>query len=297
MKILVTGAAGFIGGHLVRSLAASGHLVVGLDNRPIPDLPCEKILLGVQDGDALAALAKDCAGIYHLAAVASVLRSFEDPDGSFASNVAGTRAVFKAAQGASGGPIPVVYASSAAVYGDNDALPLKETATPQPLSPYAEHKLLNEKDAQIFGRDFGVPSFGIRFFNVYGPGQNLSSPYSGVVALFHDKLKTRQSITIFGDGRQTRDFVYIADAVDAMISGMKAASPSAPVANVCSGEAVALLELLKTLADVTGNDSAPRFEPARRGDIRHSCGDPSLCYERTGFKTKTTLKDGLAALN
>lgn len=295
MKILVTGAAGFIGGHVVRTLAAAGHQVAGLDKRPVaPSLPCTKILLDIQEGAALAEAAQGCDAIYHLAAVASVPRSIEDPEGTFADNVTGTRNVFEAAYRA--GSLPVVYASSAAIYGDNQNLPLKETETPKPLSPYAEHKLANEHDAARYGMEYGLPTFGVRFFNIFGPGQDPSSPYSGVISIFHERLATGKPITIYGDGLQTRDFVYVGDAVQAMMAGMKNASPLAPVANVCRGETVTLLELLQTLAGIMGQSPSPAFAPARAGDIRHSCGDPARLSGLTGFQPSILLKDGLAQL-
>lgn len=281
MKYLVTGSSGFIGTHLCSHLNAQGHNVVRCDMKD-------------KSGDIRAAnLGMDTIetidGIFHLAAIASVQETFSDPDETFQTNVNGTRAVFDLAKDRN---IPIVYASSAAVYGDNANLPLSEDEPAMPLSPYAEHKLQNEIDA----RDMGIQSFGVRFFNIYGPGQDPSSPYSGVISIFHDRLKNGQAITIFGDGHHSRDFVYVGDAVQALILGMQHANLDAPIANVCKGNKSTLLKLAETLGKSLAQDPDIRFEPARAGDIVHSLGDPARLQAITGFRPQIALNTGIQKL-
>jgi len=207
--------------------------------------------------------------------------------------VLGTRNVFQAALDQGG--VPVVYASSAAVYGDNDALPLKETEEPKPMSPYAEHKLANEKEAKAFGAQ-GLPSFGLRFFNIYGPGQDPSSPYSGVISIFHDRLQNRKPITIYGDGGQTRDFVYVGDTVQGCLRAMNCADASAPVANLCRGDTIMISELLDLMGEIMGEPADISYGAERSGDIRYSCGDPARLKGVTGFTPQTGMKEGLKNL-
>lgn len=294
MKYLVTGAAGFIGGHIARTLAAQGHQVSGIDIRPFAsDIPFEGYDCNIENLATLRKYVAGCDGIYHMAAIASVPQSFEDPDGTYATNVLGTRNVFQAALDEGG--IPVVYASSAAIYGDNDALPLKETEEPKPMSPYAEHKLANEKEAKEFGAQ-GLPSFGLRFFNIYGPGQDPSSPYSGVISIFHDKLQNRQPITIYGDGKQTRDFVYVGDTVQGCLHAMRRADKAAPIANICRGDTIEIRELLDLMGEVMHSPPDIAYSEGRSGDIRYSCGAPSRLQELTGFTPQTGMKEGLERL-
>ena len=286
MKYVVTGSAGFIGGALAQRLKAQGHDVTGID----PADGSGDIL----DFDDLVQKAKDAGGIFHLGAVASVPRTIEDPKNSHAVNVTGTLNVLETAR--INGNIPVVYASSAAVYGDNDALPLSEAETPRPLSPYAAHKIANEIDAKSFGAAFGLKTFGLRFFNVYGPGQDPSSPYSGVISIFHDRLRAHAPVTLFGDGAQTRDFVALDDAVQSLIAAMENVSASAPVANICTGTAISLRDLLDSFGQVLKVNPEIQTAPPRAGDIKYSYGSPALFSRLTGFTPQTPLSEGLKAL-
>lgn len=295
MKYLVTGASGFIGRHLADFLVAKGHEVTGLDIRPPEFSPSWRFTQGsVLDPSLLAILASGCDGIFHLAAIASVPATIHDPSGTHAVNVTGTLNVLEAARRAGG--IPVAYASSAAVYGDVPALPLAESAAGVPLSPYAAHKRCNELDAAAYGSALGLPSFGLRFFNIYGPGQDPASPYSGVISIFCDRMRRGEALTVFGDGRQSRDFVAVADAVRALELAMDQASADAPVANVCRGKGTTLLELAQTIGALLGAEPQISFAPARAGDILHSRGDPALLETLTGFYPRTDLKEGLQAL-
>jgi UDP-glucose 4-epimerase len=282
MKYLITGSGGFIGGHLLRALQGQGHEVQGFDlkDRSGDVRDYENTLRAMEGAD----------GVFHLAAIASVQASIGDPEGTQLTNAQGARNVFEAAKALGG--LPVVYASSAAVYGDNQNLPLSETEDPRPLSPYAEHKLQNERDA----RESGLKTFGLRFFNVYGPGQDPSSPYSGVISVFHDRLKAGRGLDIFGDGAQTRDFVAVEDVVRALMLAMEHVSVAAPVANVCTGQRSSLVELAQVLGDLTGHLPALNYLPAREGDIRHSCGNPGLFEKFCGFRPQTSLREGLRRL-
>lgn len=283
MKYLVTGSSGFIGTHLTSALIADGHEVVPFD-------------LQDQTGDIRNPEdfkdIKGLDGVYHLAAIASVQETIKDPKGTYENNVLGTRNVFDFALGAN---LPVVYASSAAVYGDNQNLPLSEDEAPKPMSPYAEQKLQNESDANSYAQK-GLKSFGVRFFNIYGPGQDPTSPYSGVISIFHERLKTAQTISIYGDGEQSRDFVYVSDAVKALTYAMKNASTKAPYANVCTQKTITLNRLYEIMRTLLKSDSKLAYQPAREGDIRHSEGDARYMLELTGYKYDCSLEEGMTRL-
>ena len=281
MKYLVTGSSGFIGTHLCEKLIAQHHEIIFCDLKDQSG-DIRALDLGIDNFGELD-------GIFHLAAIASVQHTIDDPESTFETNVVGTRNVFSLAKVKD---IPVVYASSAAVYGDNNNLPLSEAETPAPLSPYAEHKLQNEIDAH----KAGIKSFGVRFFNIYGPGQDPSSPYSGVISIFHDRLKGERPITIYGSGTHSRDFVYVGDAVQALLLGMKHAGREAPVANVCTGNENTLLELAHTLGAALNITPQIHFEAERAGDIVHSCGNPSKLEKLIGFRPQTVLSTGIQAL-
>ncbi len=295
MKYLITGAAGFIGQHLCRILAVQGHAVTGVDIKPRPNgFQGNFYQDTILDLPRMSTLADECDGIFHLAAIASVTKTIEAPLSTRTTNVTGTQNMLEAAR--QNGNIPFVYASSAAVYGDTPTLPLKETLDGRPLSPYAEHKLANETDAKAYGTTHGLPSFGLRFFNLYGTGQDPTSPYSGVISIFHQKLGAGEPLMMFGDGTQTRDFVFIDDAIAGLISSLAHANPQAPVCNVCTGQQTSLLTLAETLGNIMHIKPDIHFQPARAGDIRHSCGDPAYFKTLTGFIPKTPLKEGLKAL-
>src|SRR5579862_232702 len=255
---LVTGGCGFIGSHLVDALLARGDRVRVLDDlstgkRANIPASAELVIGDVADPSAIARAIGGVDGIFHLAAVASVQRSTEDWIGCHRTNLTGSIAVFDAARRARAkAPLPVVYASSAAVYGDNPAVPLRENATLQPLSAYGADKLGSELHGRVAAHVHGVPTTGLRFFNVYGPRQDPRSPYSGVISIFCDRLRAGRAITIFGDGSQTRDFVYVGDVVAALAAAMArlvaAPQPLGDVVNVCTGRATAVGALAATIA-------------------------------------------------
>jgi UDP-glucose 4-epimerase len=308
--VLVTGGCGFIGTHLVASLLADGYGVVVLDDLstgrrealdPRAALVAGDVASPADVAVAVAAAGADrLAGIFHLAAIASVPRCLADPLRSRAVNADGTRNMLAAARRSTGATIPVVFASSAAVYGDAGAAPARETRRPAPISPYGADKLNGELYAATAARRDGARATALRFFNVYGPGQDPSSPYSGVISIFADRLRAGRAVPIHGDGRQQRDFVYVADVVAHLRAAMAraAATPCAgfDVFNVCTGQAVTLAGLLAALARLVGRSPSVEPLPPRPGDIRVSVGDPAAAVEALGLRAATRLADGLARL-
>lgn len=298
---LVTGGCGFIGSHLCDALIAEGHGVRVLDDLSTGKLenldPSAILVVGdVADRDAVAAAMKGMDGCFHLAAVASVKRSIEDWTGTHRTNLTGAINVFDAARKARHGkPVPVIYASSAAVYGDNASMPLRESESLRPLTPYGADKLGCELHARVASLIHGVPTTGFRFFNVYGPRQDPASPYSGVISIFAERIMSNQPVTVFGDGRQVRDFVYVGDVVRFLIAGMERDDDHAQVFNVCTGTTTTILQLAKTLASIVGTEFRFGNRPPRTGDIRTSLGDPEKALRILGVETTTPLGDGLRA--
>jgi UDP-glucose 4-epimerase len=278
-----------------------GHSVRILDNVSSGSLThrpdgAELVVGDVADPDTVASAMRGVDGCFHLAAVASVELTRVDWLGTHRTNLTGTIAVLDAARRARrGASIPVVYASSAAVYGDDTRVPLAETAGRRPLSAYGADKLACEHQAFVAGRVHGVPTCGLRFFNVYGPRQDPTSPYSGVVSIFCDRLRAGQDVVVYGDGGQTRDFIFVADVVRALAAAMGSASTEGPVYNVCTGYGTSVLELGAAIAEVLGVSFAPRFAPPRPGDIYRSVGDPSRAKSGLGFEAQTDIRAGLAA--
>lgn len=296
---LVTGGCGFIGSHLAQMLIAGGHQVRILDNLSTGKFENKaamaKFMRGdVADVETVMQAMDGVDGCFHLAAVASVEKGNRDWLGAHRTNLTGAITVFDAARVA-GHRIPIVYASSAAVYGNNPNVPLTENATTHPLSAYGADKLGCEQHALVAGYVHGVPTCGLRFFNVYGPRQDSASPYSGVISIFCDRLRLRQNITIHGDGLQTRDFIFIEDVIRALISAMMKASHKAPVYNVCTGRATTILQLVEAISDTLRLPANAEHGAGRPGDIRGSIGDPSKAHSDLGFKAKTELLTGLRA--
>lgn len=296
---LVTGGAGFIGTHLCRALMARGDRVRILDDFSTGRHESVPPGTEVVEGDVAepATVARAMAGVdrcFHLAAIASVQRSVEDWSATHRVNLGGTINVLDAAHRAGG--LPVVYASSSAVYGENAELPLRETMPFSPLTPYGADKAGSELHAHAALAVHRVPSTGLRFFNVFGPGQDPHSPYSGVISIFAASLLAGRPLTIFGDGLQSRDFVFVADVVRAVMAAMDRQDRSARIFNVCRGTGTSLLDLIAALERASGRRAMLRHLPARPGDVRHSLGDGALIHKELGFRPEIGLDQGLAAL-
>ena len=299
---LVTGGAGFIGSHLIDALLAAGHGVRVIDDLSTgkrENLP-ETVELLVGDvadrafvGQAMAGM----AGCFHLAAIASVQRGNEEWLATHSANLTGAIAVFDAAR--EHGAVPVVYASSAAVYGDNANVPLDEDAVTQPLSAYGADKLGCELHARVAAQVHGVPTTGFRFFNVYGPRQDPHSPYSGVIAIFAERMAKSQGVTIQGDGGQYRDFVFVGDVVRYLVAAMTRhhdqGGQGTDVFNICTGRATTIRQLAETIAEVLKMAPEITHGPARVGDIYESLGNPGRLQKAFGFAAETELPEGLSA--
>lgn len=302
-RYLVTGGCGFIGSHLVDRLIADGHQVRVLDDLSTGTsafLPATVELLAgsATDPGTVRAATRDIDGCFHLAAVASVSRCNKAWLDSHRTNLSATIRLFELASSDSERHFPVVYASSAAVYGEQPALPLCEDMPVQPCSPYGADKASCELHARAGAAARGLTAAGLRFFNVYGPRQRPDSPYSGVISIFAEHIRRGEPLTIHGDGEQTRDFVFVDDVVRALARTMRhleaaAAIPMAEVYNVCSGRPTGVHELATRLMAV-GNSRVPiGHAPPRAGDIRHSVGSPERLLRTMGMRPATGLDDGL----
>jgi UDP-glucose 4-epimerase len=297
---VVTGGAGFIGSHLVDALLAEGHAVRVVDDlstgkRENLDPRATLVQADICDMQVLRAALEGAAGCFHLAAVASVQRANEDWVGTHRVNQTGSVAVLEACRPAR---LPVVYASSAAVYGDTGGAVADEGLICRPQTAYGADKLGSELHAAVGWGVHGVPSFGLRFFNVYGPRQDPASPYSGVISIFAARIARGEPVTLHGDGGQTRDFVYVADVVAHLRAGMRmlAQQPGAWVSNVCTGAETSVLGLAEILGRVFGGGAAIVRGPARAGDIRRSVGAPERAMALLGLRAGVALEDGLTRL-
>ena len=299
-RFLVTGGAGFIGSHLVGALLDEGHAVRVLDDLSSgrrKNLPrqAEFTEADVTDPGAVDRALDGVDGCFHLAAVASVVRSHREWLRTHQVNLTGTINVFdQARRSRRRREVPVVYASSAAIYGNCGHVPVDEESPAAPLSAYGADKHACELHARVAGAIHGVPTVGLRFFNLYGPRQDPLSPYSGVISIFAVRLLRGEPVEIFGDGVQARDFTYVGDAVCALRRAMRAATTSALVFNVCTGRATNVRGLAQTMAALCGNELVVHHRPARCGEVRISIGDPRRAAQRLGFTAQTALADGLA---
>jgi UDP-glucose 4-epimerase len=298
-QYLVTGGCGFIGSHLADALLEQGHEVRVLDNlstgtRENAPEGAELVIGDVADRIAVRHAVKGVDGIYHLAAVASVERSNEDWVGTHVINLTGCINMFDAARSARPeGPIPVVYASSAAVYGHNANMPLAERDAPAPMTAYGADKLGCELHARVAASIHGVPTTGLRFFNVYGPRQDPHSPYSGVISIFCDRLREGKPLTIYGDGEQVRDFIHVSDVVRFLGRTIAAPMAAGEVFNVCTGTGTTVLQLAKVIADLCGVSPDLMFRAPRPGDVKLSIGQPNRSQRQFGIKAEVSLRDGL----
>lgn len=300
---LITGGCGFIGSHLADALIARGDRVRVLDDLSSgyrENLPegVELVLGDVADGEAVRAAMAGVQGCWHLAAIASVARSNEEWLVTHRINQTGSIQVFDAARSAGPGrtSVPVVYASSAAVYGDNPHIPLAETAKTHPLTAYGADKLGSEFHAGVATRVHGVPTVGFRFFNVFGKRQDPASPYSGVISIFADKILKHHPITIFGDGEQTRDFVHVEDVVRFLLAGMARGRDNPEIYNVCTGRQISLNQLVQYMFQEAGHQVPIVFSSPRPGDIRHSLGDSTFGANNLGLCAAQDMAGGLREL-
>jgi UDP-glucose 4-epimerase len=297
---LVTGGAGFIGSHLVEGLTAAGKRVRVLDdlstglrsNLGNLSRPPEIIEGNVADPAAVARAVAGAGVVFHLAALASVQRSVEAPADTHRICATGTLHVLDAARRA--GVRRVVYAASSSAYGIPTADVQTERDPVQPLSPYAAAKLAGELYLQSFATTYGLETVRLRFFNVFGPRQRADSPYSGVIALFTAALSAGRSPTIFGDGLQSRDFVYVTDVVQALTKAAEVPGVSGRVYNIGTGRSTTLLELAAALNRVLGTNLRPTHGPARAGDVRHSRADITCARRELGYEPAVAFEDGLA---
>jgi UDP-glucose 4-epimerase len=298
---LITGIGGFIGSSLARALLSRGEQVRGVDNfctgkrENLADI-LDRIDFHEADIVDLAAMHKACAGVdfvLHQAAIPSVPKSVLDPLGSNQANVDGTVNVLIAARDAK--VKRLVYAASSSAYGDTPTLPKREDMKPDPISPYAVAKLASEHYLISFYRCYQLETVALRYFNIFGPRQDPSSPYSGVLAKFITVMLRGEQPSIYGDGEQSRDFTYIDNAVDANLLACKA--PAAKVAgqmfNVATGRRVSLNETFKLLEPLTSYKGQPKYGPERGGDIKHSLADISKAEAGLGYKPKIDFEEGL----
>ena len=295
----ITGGAGFIGSHLADALLAAGHRVRVLDDFSTGRLAsldprCEVLRGDVCDPAMVRRAMTGTSGCFHLAAIASVMRANEDWLGTHRVNLGGTITVFDTARMLGG--VPVVFASSAAVYGDLEGV-AHEDAAPWPRTAYGADKLGSEQHARVGLLVHAVPSIGLRFFNVYGPRQDPSSPYSGVISIFAGAIAAGRPITLHGDGSQTRDFVFVADVVAHLMAAMRhlGGKPEARVLNVCTGRETSVRDLALAIAKASGREPIIRHGPARAGDIIRSVGSPELAAATLWLRASVALADGLTA--
>jgi nucleoside-diphosphate-sugar epimerase len=297
---LITGGAGFIGSHIAEELVEQGCGVTVLDNLSTGHLEnLESIKSGVefvrgdiQDEQVLAEVVPGCDVVFHEAAVVSVTKTVAEPVSSTAVNDMGTLKVLEAAR--QNGVQRVVLASSSAVYGDDPRLPKVESMAPQPLSPYAVQKLTNEHYALLYNRLYGLEVVCLRYFNVYGPRQDPSSPYSGVISIFMTRAKNGTAPAIYGDGRQSRDFVYVKDVVQANILAATHSAAPGQVFNVGTGNSIEINTLWNKIAELAQCSASPEYADARPGDIVHSVAGIQKASEKLGFCPAVSLDQGLA---
>ena len=301
--ILITGGAGFIGSHLTDVLLAKGYSVRILDdlstgkrsNVPLDNPRVELIVGDVADADVVTRAMVDCQAVAHLAAVASVQASVDDPVRTHQSNFVGTLNVCEAMRQAN--VKRVVFASSAAVYGNNgEGFAIDEDTPKAPLTPYASDKLASEYYFDFYRRQHALEPVIFRFFNIFGPRQDPSSPYSGVISIFSERAQKGLPITIFGDGEQTRDFFYVEDLVGLLVQALEAPHVEDGAINVGMNQATSLTQMLGVLAEVLGEIPPVSHSPARAGDIRHSRANNDRLLKRFKLAEPTPMSIGLAKL-
>ncbi len=298
-KYIVTGGAGFIGSHIVEKLLKKGDEVTVIDDLSTGDLNnlasfkqgINFVNGSILDLDLLKREFTGASAIFHQAAIPSVPQSISDPIMTNEVNVGGTLNIFMAAKEC--GVKRVVYASSCAVYGDSPELPKREVMDLNPLSPYALHKLISEKYAKLFSKLFGVETVGLRYFNVFGPRQNMKSDYAAVVPIFIKQILQSKKPIIYGDGKTTRDFIFVKDVAEANILAASAENISGKTFNIGSGTELSLNDLVVNINQLTKKDIKPNYEDFKVGDIHRSVADVTLAREQLNFSNTTDFQEGL----
>ena len=299
MKSLVTGGAGFIGSHIVAELLETGEEVRVLDNlysgktenikNFMDDI--EFIEGDIRDTETVKKAVKGVDVIFHQAAVPSVPRSVAEPKFTNDVNINGMLELLIAAKDED--VKRFVYASSSSVYGNTPILPKIEDMKPQPLSPYAAQKLMGEHYARVFYLVYGLPTVGLRYFNIFGPRQDPNSEYAAVVPKFITRIKDKKSPTIYGDGEQSRDFTFVKNAVRANLLAVESEKCFGQSMNISTGERLSVNELSKVICKIVGIDIEPTYKPARDGDVKHSLGDIKMAKELIGYEVEVDFKEGL----
>jgi len=296
---LVTGGAGFIGSSIVTALVARGERVrvlddlsTGKESNLAPHRDRVELITGdIRDERTCTIAMKGVQFVLHQAALRSVPRSVDDPLSTDAVNVHGSLIVLQTARVA--GVKRVVYASSSSVYGDNPALPKVESMTPMPRSPYAVSKLTAEYYCRVYAQTFGLSTVSLRYFNVYGPGQDPMSQYAAVIPLFMDALKHGRAAMIHGDGEQSRDFTYIDDCVQANLLACSTPDIDGEVFNIAYGTKTSINQIYANLSTLMGRKIAAQYEPPRAGDVRHTLADLTRARELLGYRPTTDIAAGL----
>jgi nucleoside-diphosphate-sugar epimerase len=299
-RVLVTGGAGFIGSNLADELIRQGASVRIIDNfvsgyrENLEEISGDFDFVegDLNDDQALARAIEGAEIVFHQAALPSVPRSVDNPRETHQACVNGTFNLLVKAKDS--GVRRVIYAASSSAYGDQAVLPKVETMNPEPLSPYAAAKLTGEYYCRVFSQVYGMDTLSLRYFNVFGPRQDPSSTYSGVISRFIDALMKDGTPTIYGDGEQTRDFTFVANVVAANLRAAETTAGIGEVMNVANGEKVSLNQLLETLKTITGKaDVEPEYLPARNGDVKHSQADNSRAVQWLDYKQLVGLEEGL----
>jgi len=302
LNVLVTGGAGFIGSHLVEALTAAGNAaaVRVLDNLSTGNIANLTPFLGrieflrgdLLEPETLSRAVRDIEVIFHEAAIPSVPRSVRDPVENHLHGAHATLLLLEAARQAK--VRRVIYAASSAAYGEREELPKHEEMTPTPLSPYAAGKVAGEQYMRAYAHCYGMETVSLRYFNIFGPRQDPSSPYSGVIARFCQACLRGEAATIYGDGEQSRDFTYVANVVEAnLLAARSQARLRGEALNVGCGERWTLNETLRLLGELSGAKTPPVYAPAREGDVRHSQADLTLTRRRLGYAPVVSFREGL----
>jgi UDP-N-acetylglucosamine/UDP-N-acetyl-alpha-D-glucosaminouronate 4-epimerase len=296
---LVTGGAGFIGSHIAHQLLREGAKVRIVDNlstgkkERLRDVErcIEFIEEDITDRRVCDRAVRGVEYVLHQAAVPSVHRSIQDPLETNRANVIGTLNLLESCR--QHGVRRLVYAASSSAYGDTQVLPKKEDMAPNPLSPYALQKFVGERYCKLYNDLYGLETVSLRYFNVFGPSQDPWSEYSAVIPKFATRLQSGQSLVVYGDGEQSRDFTYIDNVVEANILGIKARRTDGAVINIGCGESLTLNRLIRFLEEILRVQAVVDYEPPRRGDVRHSLADISLARDVLGYQPKVTVLEGL----